>query len=69
MAAARHPRPMRAALLLALALLTVAAPVAVPSASATVCSPMWDFAQACVVGTTDCLVSVKFGGDRFCLHA
>lgn len=61
------PGPMRAVLLLALALLTVAAPVAVPSASATVCSPMWDFAQACVVGTTDCLVSIKFGGDRFCV--
>jgi hypothetical protein len=58
---------MRAALLLAVALLTLAAPVAVPSASATVCSPMYDFAQVCVVGTTDCLVRVKFGGDRFCV--
>jgi hypothetical protein len=58
---------MRAALLLALALLTVAAPVAVPTASASVCTPNYDFARACVVGTTDCLVSVKFGGDRFCV--
>jgi len=58
---------MRAALLLALALLTLAAPVAIPTASASVCTPMYDFAQACVVCTTDCLVRIKFGGDRFCL--
>jgi hypothetical protein len=58
---------MRAALLLAFALLTIAAPVAVPTASASVCSPTLDFAQVCVVGTTDCLASVKFGGDRFCI--
>ena len=59
---------MRAALLLAFALLILAAPVAVPVAAASPCTPMLDFARACVNPTNaSCPLSVKFVGDYFCL--
>jgi hypothetical protein len=61
---------MRVALLLTLALLAFAAPVALPSvaASAGHCTPTLDFFQACVDATDqDCPATVKFGGERACV--
>jgi len=59
---------MRIAVLVALSLLLVAAPIALPVASASPCTPMLDLARVCVNPTQpSCPISVKFGGDYFCL--
>jgi hypothetical protein len=60
--------PMRLAVLVALSLLAVAAPVAMPVAAASPCTPMLDAARACVnPADASCLISVKLGGDYVCL--
>jgi len=59
---------MRVALLLALSLLLVAAPIAVPSAQASVCTSNLDLARVCVNGpNSSCPIQVKFGGGYFSL--